>query len=105
MLCAKLRSAVSQVSADSTHTFSFGHVFLKELFFTLRLHTFSLLTRLCVHDKCLEYPLYIAQAYLCGHWQHLSDMVPGTAAQDWSGVVILKASKPVLKVKSVKLRA
>ena len=31
-------------------------------------------------------------------------MVPGIAAQDWFEVVILKVSKPVLKVKSVKLR-
>ena len=46
MLCAKLRSAVSQVSADSkkqtvSHTLSFGHLFKKELFLTLKLHTFS----------------------------------------------------------------
>ena len=34
--------------------------------------------------------------YLCGHWQHLGDMVPGIAAQDWFEVVILKVSKPVL---------
>lgn len=71
----------------------------------VKLHIFSLLIRVYVYDKYLKYTLYFPQATFLWPLPHLGVMVRRIAGQDWFGVVILKASKPLLKVKSVKLRA